>query len=209
VSDASRRVSDPRRRRYQDETTTYLNVRPILNYQLIRLELLVIRSVDGGESPLLGDDDLLSSGELKGGRSHRGQRLCPSTLKVSTRRGTTTNLVSSSSKGLHDDGSVDVLASDGKDGLSNVDSGDGSVGLSPSSSHTLGQPGDEENVDDKFRSLKWSTTARRGARRRNGREVASSGRTYRLQRKRGSCCIGRRGRGGLGSSGGKPPFRRS
>ena len=50
------------------------------------------------------------------------------------------DLVSSSSEGLHDDGSVRVLASDREDGLSDVDSGNGSVGLTPRTSHTLRQP---------------------------------------------------------------------
>lgn len=65
-------------------------------------------SVEGGETPLLGDNDLLSSREL----------------------------VLGTTEGLHDDGLVVVLATDGEDDLSNVDSGDGSVGLSPCSSHT-------------------------------------------------------------------------
>lgn len=49
-------------------------------------------------------------------------------------------LVSSSSQSLHDDGLVGVLASDGQDDLADVDSGDLSVRLTPSASHTLLQP---------------------------------------------------------------------
>lgn len=49
-------------------------------------------------------------------------------------------LVSSSSQSLHDDGLVGVLASDGQDDLTDVDSGDLSVRLTPSTSHTLLQP---------------------------------------------------------------------
>jgi len=75
-------------------------------------QCLVVGPVEGSETPLLGNDDLLPSGEL----------------------------VSCSSESLHDDGSVLVSASDGHDDLTNVDSCDGSVGLTPSSSHTLLKP---------------------------------------------------------------------
>jgi hypothetical protein len=53
---------------------------------------------------------------------------------------TALTLVSSSSQSLHDDGLVGVLASDGQDDLTDVDSGDLSVRLTPSTSHTLLQP---------------------------------------------------------------------
>lgn len=54
-----------------------------------------------GESPLLGNNDLLASGEL----------------------------VLGATESLHHDSLVRVLATDGEDDLSNVDTGDGSVGL--------------------------------------------------------------------------------
>jgi hypothetical protein len=107
---------------------TYLDVSTIGHDLVLAPQCLVIGSVERGETPLLGHDDLLSSGEL----------------------------VSSSSEGLHDDGSVLVSASDRHDDLAtkrsaligekkqvdiHVDSGNGSVGFTPSSSHTLLQPG--------------------------------------------------------------------
>lgn len=49
-------------------------------------------------------------------------------------------LVTSSPQSLEDDSSVGLLASNRQDDLSNVDTGDTSVWLSPSSTHTLLQP---------------------------------------------------------------------
>lgn len=51
-----------------------------------------------------------------------------------------THLVASAAKSLHDDGLVVVLAADGEDGLSDVDASDDTVGLSPSTTHTLRKP---------------------------------------------------------------------
>ena len=67
-----------------------LNVGTVVDDLLLSLEGLVVGSVEGSETPLLGDDDLLSSGEL----------------------------VSSSSESLDDDGLVGVSASDRHDDLS-------------------------------------------------------------------------------------------
>ena len=61
-----------------------------------------------GEAPLLGDDDLLATGEL----------------------------VTSTAESLHDDGGVLLLATDGEDDLANVDTGDSAIGLTPSTTHT-------------------------------------------------------------------------
>jgi hypothetical protein len=111
---------------------THLNVGTIVDDLLLPLELLVICPVERGETPLLGDDDLLSSGEL----------------------------VSGTSESLDDDGTVLVFASDGHDDLAtdvsvhitieyeqyvHVDTGDGTVGFTPSTSHTLLQPVDQHN----------------------------------------------------------------
>lgn len=82
--------------------------------------------------------------------SVRTQRL----VRLQGRREPRTNLVSSSSESLHDDGLVGVLASDGKDGLSDVDSGNDTVGLTPSASHTLRQPGDEREKKESVRKPK-------------------------------------------------------
>jgi len=66
-----------------------LNVSTVVDDELVSLESLVVGTVERGETPLLGDDDLLPSGEL----------------------------VSGTSESLHDDGLVRVSASDGHDDL--------------------------------------------------------------------------------------------
>lgn len=71
----------------------------------------VLLSVEVGETPLLGDDDLLLAGEL----------------------------VSASSQTLDHGGLVVVLGSDGNQNLANVDTGGKTSGLTPSTSHTLGK----------------------------------------------------------------------
>ena len=72
---------------------THLNVSTVVDDELVPLEGLVVGSVERGETPLLGDDDLLPSREL----------------------------VSGTSESLHDDGPVDVFASDGHDDLTTGD----------------------------------------------------------------------------------------
>jgi len=89
-----------------------LDVSTVLDASLLGLEVEVLLLVDVGETPLLGDDDLLSTGEL----------------------------VSRSPESLENDGLVALLASDGKDDLTDVDSSDTTVRLSPSTSHTLLKP---------------------------------------------------------------------
>jgi hypothetical protein len=71
---------------------TYLNVGTIGHNLVLPPQCLVIGPVEGSETPLLGNDNLLPSWEL----------------------------VSSSSECLHDDGSVLVSASDGHDDLTTV-----------------------------------------------------------------------------------------
>jgi hypothetical protein len=71
---------------------TYLDVGSIGHNLVLPPQCLVIGPVEGSETPLLGNDDLLPSGEL----------------------------VSCSSESLHDDGSVLVSASDGHDDLTTV-----------------------------------------------------------------------------------------
>jgi len=67
------------RSRERGERKTHLNVSSVLDNLLLGLEGLVVGSVDGGESPLLGDNDLLSSRELRKkkneGKEGRGQLL--------------------------------------------------------------------------------------------------------------------------------------
>jgi len=85
-----------------------LNVSTILDNHLVRLQLGVILLVYVGESPLLGDDDLLATREL----------------------------VTGTTESLNDNGGVCVLCSDGKDDLSDVDTCDSAVRLAPSTTHT-------------------------------------------------------------------------
>ena len=70
-----------------------LDVATVVDDELLGLAARVLGTVEGGETPLLGDDDLLASGEL----------------------------VTGAAKSLDDDGAVDVLATDGKNDLTNVD----------------------------------------------------------------------------------------
>jgi hypothetical protein len=78
-----------------------------LQHLLLLLELHVILLGNVRESPLLRDDDLLATGELVP---------CPT-------------------QSLHDDRGVRILASDGEDNLADVDTGDSTVGLAPSTTH--------------------------------------------------------------------------
>ena len=82
--------------------------RYILQHTLLLLELEVILTINVGETPLAGDDDLLATGEL----------------------------VTSTAESLLDDGSVRVLRADGEDDLADVDTGDSAVWLAPCATHT-------------------------------------------------------------------------
>lgn len=61
-----------------------------------------------GETPLLGDNDALLAGEL----------------------------VLGTTKSLHDDGAVVIAGTDGEDDLTNVDTGNGTLGLTEGAAHT-------------------------------------------------------------------------
>jgi len=89
-----------------------LNVSTVIYQFTVLLELNVLVPAEIGETPFLGNNDLLSPREL----------------------------VLSSSQGLDDDGFVGILASDREDDLTNVNPGDRSVRLSPSSTHTSLEP---------------------------------------------------------------------
>jgi len=89
-----------------------LDISAIVENLLIPLESLVVGSVERGETPLPGNNDLLPAGEF----------------------------VPSTSESLDDDSFVLVTASDGHDDLTNVDTGHGAIGLAPSTTHTLLQP---------------------------------------------------------------------
>ena len=79
-----------------------------LQHLLLLLEFLIVTLCNICESPLLRNNDLLSSGEL----------------------------VTSAAKSFHNNRCVGVLATNGKDDLANVDTCNGSVWLAPSSTHT-------------------------------------------------------------------------
>jgi len=85
-----------------------LNVSSVLLELAFALELLVLLSAERSESPKLGYNDLLLSGEL----------------------------VSCSPQCLDDNRLVGILASNRQDDLANVDTGDGTVGFAPSTTHT-------------------------------------------------------------------------
>jgi len=85
-----------------------LDVGTVLDDHLIGLQLWVILLVDVGESPLLGDDDFLATGEL----------------------------VTGTAEGFNDDGGVGVFGPYGEDNLTDVDTGDSPVGFPPSTTHT-------------------------------------------------------------------------
>ena len=90
----------------------------VLQDTLLLLELDVILTVDVGEAPLARDDDLLATGEL----------------------------VTSAAEGLLDNCRVLVLATDREDDLANVDTGDSTVWLAPSTTHTGLKTVEGENV---------------------------------------------------------------
>jgi len=85
-----------------------LDVRTVLLELAGVLQVEVLLAAERGETPALRDDDLLLAGEL----------------------------VTGTAESLHDDGLVGILASDGKDDLANVDTGDHTVGLAPGASHS-------------------------------------------------------------------------
>merc|ERR1711879_920250 len=85
-----------------------LDVRTVLLELAGVLQVEVLLAAERGETPALRDDDLLLAGEL----------------------------VTGTAESLHDDGLVGILASDGKDDLANVDTGDHTVGLTPGASHS-------------------------------------------------------------------------
>jgi hypothetical protein len=92
--------------------TNKLHVSSILYHLLLRFQLQVVLLVHLCESPLLRDDDLLTSREL----------------------------VTGTAEGLLDDGCVGISTADREDDLADVDTGDGTVGLAPCTTHTSLEP---------------------------------------------------------------------
>lgn len=79
---------------------------------MLLLQLQVILTVDTGKSPLARNNNLLAAWEL----------------------------IAGATKGLLNDSRIRVFAANGEDDLADVDTGNGAVGLSPSTAHTSLQP---------------------------------------------------------------------
>ena len=79
---------------------------------MLLFQLQVILTVDIGKSPLARNNDLLTAREL----------------------------IPGATKGFLNDRCVRVFATNGKDDLADVDTGNGAVGLAPCATHTSLQP---------------------------------------------------------------------
>jgi hypothetical protein len=89
-------------------TTEELNVGTILAELALLAELEVVLAADGSETPVLGDNDLLATGELV----HRA------------------------AEGLESGSTVGVTGADGQNDLANVHTGDETLGLTEGTTHT-------------------------------------------------------------------------
>lgn len=88
--------------------TQELNVGTVLLELALLAELDVLLAADGGEAPVLGDDDLLAAGEL----------------------------VHGAAESLDGGGTVGVTGADGQNDLANVHTGNGTLGLTEGTTHT-------------------------------------------------------------------------
>lgn len=88
--------------------TQELDVGTVLLKLALLAELDVLLATDGGETPVLGDDDLLTAGELVGGTAHS----------------------------LNGGSAVGVTGADGQEDLADVHTGDETVGLTEGTTHT-------------------------------------------------------------------------
>lgn len=89
-------------------TAQELDVGTVLLELALLAELDVLLTANGSEAPVLGDNDLLTTGELVGGAAH----------------------------GLDGGGAVGVTGTDGQKDLADVHTGDESVGLTEGTTHT-------------------------------------------------------------------------
>jgi hypothetical protein len=89
-------------------TTEELNVGTILAELALLAELEVLLAANGGETPVLGDNDLLATGEL----------------------------VLRAAEGLKSSSTVGVTGADGQNDLANVHTGDETLGLTEGTTHT-------------------------------------------------------------------------
>lgn len=92
----------------QAVTTQELDVGTVLLELALLAELDVLLTADGGEAPVLGDNDLLATRELVGGATH----------------------------GLDGGGAVGVTGADRQENLADVHTGDNTVGLTEGTTHT-------------------------------------------------------------------------
>lgn len=92
----------------QTVATQELDVGTVLLELALLAELDVLLTTDGGEAPVLGDNDLLATRELVGGAAH----------------------------GLNGGGAVGVTGADGQEDLADVHTGDNTVGLTEGTTHT-------------------------------------------------------------------------
>jgi hypothetical protein len=88
--------------------TEELNVSTILLELALLAELNVVLATNGGETPVLGDNNLLATGEL----------------------------VHGTAESLDGGGTLNVTGADRQDDLTNVDTSDLALGLSESTTHT-------------------------------------------------------------------------
>lgn len=88
--------------------TQELDVGTVLLELALLAQLDVLLAADGSEAPVLGDNDLLATGEL----------------------------VHGTAQSLDGGGTVGVTGADGQNDLANVHTGDGTVGLTEGTTHT-------------------------------------------------------------------------
>ena len=88
--------------------TEELDVSTVLEELALLAELEVLLAADGGEAPVLGDNDLLATGEL----------------------------VLRAAEGLESGSTVGVTGADGQNDLANVHTGDETLGLTEGTTHT-------------------------------------------------------------------------
>lgn len=88
--------------------TEELDVGTILLELALLAELDVLLTADGGEAPVLGDNDLLAAGEL----------------------------VHGTAESLNGGGTVGITGADGQNDLANVHTGNGTLGLTEGTTHT-------------------------------------------------------------------------
>lgn len=88
--------------------TEELNVGTVLEELALLAELDVLLAADGSETPVLGDNDLLATGEL----------------------------VLRAAEGLESGSTVGVTGADGQNDLANVHTGDETLGLTEGTTHT-------------------------------------------------------------------------